>query len=115
MTARTGALLKQIKPIGNATLNYTIADIAAVVAPTLVIMGDRDGLVRLEEGVEMFCHLPNAEFTVIPNAEHGDFIFSPAKIALLQPILLDFLRRNRRWSLREILLSLVKSFPLRSL
>ena len=86
-------LLRQIKPMWNATLNYTPNDFAAVVAPTLVLLGDRDGFVCIEEGVEMYRLLPNAEFAVIPGADHAEFIFSLAKVALVQPILLDFLRR----------------------
>ncbi len=87
-------LLHQIKPMWNATLNYTAADFARVVAPTLVLLGDRDGFVRVEEGVEMYRLLPNAEFAVVPAAEHTDFIFTPAKVALVQPLIMDFLRRH---------------------
>ncbi len=88
------ALLKQIKPMWNATLNYTPDDFARVVAPTLVLLGDRDGFVPVEEGVAMYRLLPNAEFAVVPGAEHGDFISSPTKITLLQPLILDFLLRH---------------------
>ncbi|HEX8598138.1 MAG TPA: alpha/beta hydrolase [Chloroflexia bacterium] len=87
-------LLKQIKPMWNATLNYTPDDFARVVAPTLVLLGDRDGFVPVEDGVAMYRLLPNAEFAVIPGSEHGDFIFSSAKVALLQPLILDFLERH---------------------
>lgn len=88
------ALLRQIKPMWNATLNYTPEDFARVIAPTLVLMGDRDGFVPIEEGVAMYRRLPQAELTVIPNAAHEDFFTAPATVALLQPILLDFLRRH---------------------
>jgi pimeloyl-ACP methyl ester carboxylesterase len=87
-------LLKQIKPLWNATLNYSSEDFARVVAPTLVILGDRDGLVSVEEATQMYRLLPNAELAVLPGAEHTDFIFSPAKVALFQPLLLDFLLRH---------------------
>jgi pimeloyl-ACP methyl ester carboxylesterase len=87
-------LLRQIKPMWNARLNYTPADFAVVVAPTLVLLGDRDGFVTVEEGLKLFRLLPRAEFAVVPGSEHPDFIFSPPKIALIQPILLDFLRRS---------------------
>jgi len=87
-------LLRNIKPMWNAMLNYTRDDFAKVVAPTLVLLGDRDGFVPVEEGVEMYRRLPNAEFAVIPSADHSDFIFSPAKVALVQPLILDFLLRH---------------------
>jgi len=87
-------LLQQIKPMWNASLNYTADDFARVVASTLVLLGDRDGLVPLEEGVALYRRLPHAEFAVVPGAEHTDFISSPATVALVQALILDFLRRH---------------------
>ena len=51
-------LLKQIKPLWNATLNYTPHDFARVVAPTLLLIGDRDGFVPVEDAVAMYRLLP---------------------------------------------------------
>ncbi|HEX6288382.1 MAG TPA: alpha/beta hydrolase [Herpetosiphonaceae bacterium] len=87
-------LLKNIKPMWNASLNYTQDDFARVVAPTMVLLGDRDGFVPVEAGVEMYRLLPNAELAVVPGAEHADFIFSPENIAIVQPLILDFLLRH---------------------
>jgi pimeloyl-ACP methyl ester carboxylesterase len=87
-------LVNQVKPMWNATLGYTAEDFARVVAPTLVMLGDRDGLVPVEDAFKMFELLPNAELAIIPNAEHIDFFLSPPKIALLQPIIVDFLARH---------------------
>ena len=87
-------LLRQIKPMWNAQLNYTQDDFARVVAPTLVLLGDRDDFVPVEEGAAMYRLLPNAEFAVVPGANHTDFIFSPAKVTLLQPLILDFFLRH---------------------
>ncbi len=87
-------LLKQIKPMWNAQLNYTPDDFARVVAPTLVLVGDRDEFVPVEDAVGMYRLLPNAEFAVVPGADHTDFIFSPAKVTPLQPLILDFLLRH---------------------
>jgi pimeloyl-ACP methyl ester carboxylesterase len=91
---RWKTLLKQVKPLWNATLNYTPDDFARVAAPTLVLLGDRDGFVPVEEALSMYRLLPNAELAVLPASEHSDFIFSPAKVALLQPLILDFLQRH---------------------
>jgi pimeloyl-ACP methyl ester carboxylesterase len=87
-------LLQQIKPMWNATLNYSADDFARVTAPTLVLLGDRDSFVSVEEGVAMYRLLPHAECAVVPGAEHTDFIDSPATVALVQPLILDFLRRH---------------------
>lgn len=87
-------LLTQIKPMWNASLNYTSEDFAQIVAPTLVLLGDRDGFVLVEEGVEMYRRLHNAELAVLPGSEHTDLIFSPANVVIVQPLILDFLLRH---------------------
>jgi pimeloyl-ACP methyl ester carboxylesterase len=92
-------LLKQIKPMWNAQLNYTSAGFARVVAPTLVLVGDRDEFVPVEDAVGMYRLLPDAELAVVPAADHTDFIFSLAKITLLQPLVLDFLVRHSNSSM----------------
>jgi pimeloyl-ACP methyl ester carboxylesterase len=76
-------LMRNIKPMWNAALNYTPQDFARITAPTLVFMGDRDGFVRVE-----------AEFAVIPGSEHTDFVDPTPKVALALPIILDFLLRH---------------------
>ena len=86
--------LHNIKPMWNALLNYTADDFAKVIAPTLVLLGDRDGFVPVEEGLQMYRRLSNAEFAVVPAADHSDFLFSPSKVALAQPLILDFLLRH---------------------
>ncbi|HYP40770.1 MAG TPA: alpha/beta hydrolase [Chloroflexia bacterium] len=87
-------LLQQIKPMWNSRLNYTPDDFARIVAPTLVLLGDRDDFVPVEDAVEMYRLLPNAELAVVPGANHTDFIFSRAKIIIIQPLILDFLLRH---------------------
>lgn len=84
--------LHQIKPMWATPLNYTPADFARVVAPTLVLLGDRDDLVPVEEAAEMYRLLPNAELAVVPGADHGAFL--SAKAAPIQTLMLDFLLRH---------------------
>jgi pimeloyl-ACP methyl ester carboxylesterase len=88
------ALLKNIKPMWNAQLNYSAEDFARVTVPTLVVIGDRDDFVRVEEGVDMYRGLLNAELAVVPGADHPSLIYSREKVALAQPIVLDFLLRH---------------------
>ena len=73
-------------------LNYTAEDFAQVAAPTLVLVGDRDELVPVEEAAEMYRLLPKAGLAVVPGAVHGSF-FSE-KVALFQSFMLDFLLRH---------------------
>jgi len=85
-------LLVRIKPMWTTPLNYTPDDFAQVVAPTLVLLGDHDELVPVEEAAEMYRLLPRGELAVVPGADHGAF-FS-AKVAPFQSLMLDFLVRH---------------------
>lgn len=86
-------LLVHIKRMWTTRLNYTPNDFARVVAPTLVVLGDRDELVPIEEATEMYRLLPKAELAVVPGAEHGAFFSS--KVGPFQSLMLDFLLRHR--------------------
>jgi pimeloyl-ACP methyl ester carboxylesterase len=63
-----------------------------VLAPILVLLGDRDELVSIEEAVEMVRLLPRAELAVVPGADHGAFFST--KVATFQSLMLDFLSRH---------------------
>lgn len=45
-------------------------ELARIDAPTLVIAGDRDPIVPVEEAVEMYQAIPQAALWIIPNASH---------------------------------------------
>lgn len=85
-------LLVHLKRMWTTPLNYTPDDFARVIAPTLVLIGDRDELVPVEEAAEMYRLLPRAELAVVPGADHGAF-FS-AKVTPFQALILDFLMRH---------------------
>ena len=85
-------LLVRLKPMWLTPLNYTPEDFARVVAPTLVLLGDRDELVPVEEAAKMYDLLPTAELAVVPGAEHGAFF--AARVDAFQSLMLDFLSRH---------------------
>jgi pimeloyl-ACP methyl ester carboxylesterase len=85
-------LLAHLKPAWTNPLNYTQDDFAKVVAPALVLVGDRDELIPTEEAAEMYRLLPAAELAIVPGADHGAF-FSE-KVTLFQSLMLDFLFRQ---------------------
>jgi pimeloyl-ACP methyl ester carboxylesterase len=85
-------LLARLKPMWTTPLTYTAADFAAVVAPTLLLVGDRDELVPVEDAAEMYRQFRSAELAVIPDADRGAF-FS-AKVTTFGSLILDFLRRT---------------------
>lgn len=85
-------LLTQLKPMWTTPLNYTPEDFTRVVAPTLVLVGDRDELVPSEEALEMYLLLPTAELAIVPGADHGAFFSGRA--AAFRSLMLEFLLRH---------------------
>jgi len=67
---------------------YTVEDLRAVTAPTLIIVGDRDEFCSVEEGVRAYRALPEGEFAVLPGTGH---IITPPLVERM----VDFLGR---WS-----------------
>jgi pimeloyl-ACP methyl ester carboxylesterase len=82
-------LLKQISIMWWTPLNYTAEDFHKITEPTLILVGDRDGLIELKQAVDMYQLIPNAELVVLPNATH----FS-ALSEVSMNIVLDFLMRH---------------------
>ena len=82
-------LLKQISSMWWTPLNYTADDFRKIREPALILIGDRDGLIELEQAVDMYHLIPNAELVVLPNTTH----FS-ALNELSINIVLDFLMRH---------------------
>jgi pimeloyl-ACP methyl ester carboxylesterase len=64
-------LLKQITPLWLTPLDYSLADLRKITAPALILVGDRDEGVPVEQAVEMYRTIPNAELAVLPHADHG--------------------------------------------
>jgi pimeloyl-ACP methyl ester carboxylesterase len=66
----------------------TAADLAAVRAPTLVLIGD-DELIELSHSVELYESLPEAQLAVVPGASHGVPMEKPVFVANLIEEFLD--------------------------
>jgi pimeloyl-ACP methyl ester carboxylesterase len=69
----------------------TQAQVAGIETPALVIQGDRDEVVPVDQGVTMYRWLPNAELAILPGADHMRPIFDPATLAR---VVSDFLERR---------------------
>jgi pimeloyl-ACP methyl ester carboxylesterase len=65
---------------------YTMSDLRAVTAPTLILVGDRDEFCSVEEGVRAYRALPQGELAVVPNTGH---IITPPLVELM----VEFLER----------------------
>jgi pimeloyl-ACP methyl ester carboxylesterase len=71
--------------------NISVEELARISVPTLVLVGDDDGLVSIEHTVALFRAIPQAELAVIPGASHAVLEEKPE---LLNHIVLDFLQTS---------------------
>jgi pimeloyl-ACP methyl ester carboxylesterase len=60
--------------------------------PTLLLVGDRDEFVPVEDTLAMYRLIPEAELAVVAGASHGFFLTRPAAFTT---VVLDFLMRQR--------------------
>jgi pimeloyl-ACP methyl ester carboxylesterase len=72
-------------------LNYSAEDFCKILASTLILMGDRDFLIPLEQAFDMYRQIPNAELAVSPNTSHG---FPMSHTERFNSLVLDFLQRH---------------------
>jgi len=68
--------------------NFRPQDLAAIQAPTLLVNGDRDEIIPLEQTLGMYRALPNAQLAILPGVGHGVPSRRPTWFNLLA---LDFL------------------------
>jgi len=66
---------------------YTMSDLRAITAPTLILVGDRDEVCSVEEGVRAYRTLTQGELAVVPNTGH--IITAP-----LVGVMVEFLERR---------------------
>jgi pimeloyl-ACP methyl ester carboxylesterase len=85
-------LLTQISTMWFTPLNYTAEDFQKIKIPTLILIGDRDPVVPVEEVVEMYRSIAGAELALLPQSDHSLPI---ARVELFQTIVLDFLTRYK--------------------
>jgi pimeloyl-ACP methyl ester carboxylesterase len=64
--------------------------VSKIADPTLVLQGDRDEVIPIEEAVRIYRLIPNAELAVIPGADHMACTTQPERVA---GIVLDYVER----------------------
>jgi pimeloyl-ACP methyl ester carboxylesterase len=82
-------LLKQYSVLWWTPLNYTAEDFHKIVEPTHILQNDRDEFVELEQAIEMYRLIPNAELSILPNSKH-----SSPNMKLLPNTVIDFFLRH---------------------
>jgi pimeloyl-ACP methyl ester carboxylesterase len=83
-------LLKQISLMFWTPLDYSAADFQKITDPALILMGDRDGTIEVEQAVEMYRLIPHAELAILPNTSHMTALQSK----YFSEVVLDFLLRQ---------------------
>jgi pimeloyl-ACP methyl ester carboxylesterase len=68
-------------------LDYTAEDFQKITEPALILMGDRDGMIPVEQAFEMYQLISSAELAILPNATHMTILGAE----LFMSIVLDFL------------------------
>jgi pimeloyl-ACP methyl ester carboxylesterase len=86
-------MLRQLSIMWWTPLDYTAEDFQKITDPMLILLGDRDGTIELQQAVDMYRLIPNAELAILPNATHVSAIYS-ARSELTMKIVLDFLLRH---------------------
>lgn len=82
-------LLRQLSTLWWTPLNYTAEDFHKISVPTLILMGDRDETVPVEQAVEMYHLIQSAELAILPKATHESTINE-----LSMNIVFEFLLRH---------------------
>lgn len=80
-------LVAKVKQMGLDFKGFGRADLQKIKAPTLIALGDRDG-VRPEHAVEMFRSIPNAQLAIFPGGDHFMIFQTPER--LLPPVVAFF-------------------------
>ncbi|MEJ7838710.1 MAG: alpha/beta hydrolase [Thermomicrobiales bacterium] len=69
----------------------TVSDMARIRVPTMVLVGDREEFIPVEEAVRFYQALPQAELAILPGSDHMRAVFEPDCVI---PILIDFIERH---------------------
>ena len=62
-------------------------DLKQITVPTLIVWGDRDQFLPVEDAVELYRLIPNAQLAVVPNADH---FVARTKVVLFAELVKEF-------------------------
>ena len=74
-------LIRQAWPMWSQPMNYTFDDFRRVLAPMLIMVGDRDEFCSVEEALTVYRLLSHGELAILPNMDHA-FDALAAQLAL---------------------------------
>jgi pimeloyl-ACP methyl ester carboxylesterase len=85
-------LLQTFSRLYFTPLDLTPEDLAAITIPSLIVLGDRDQFIPVEEALAMYRMMPDAELAILPAVGHG--ANTAAQRRILSHIELNFLERH---------------------
>ena len=85
------SLLRQISEAWMTPLDYTLEDYAAISTPALIVIGDRDPMIPVEEALSLHRFIRGSELLVAPGGNHSLPLLRPD---LFSSLVLDFLLRH---------------------
>ena len=91
--SRWPALVTKIKNLGREFKGYSTADVKAIKAQVLIMLGDPDGT-RPEHAVEMYRQIAKSQLTIFPGEAHFIIFSNPDKVL---SVLMPFLEGPTRW------------------
>ena len=84
-------LIDQVLGMAYTNLNYEPGDFNRISDPTLIMLGDRDGIMELAQAVDLPPLIPGAELAIVPNTTHMSALENPVFMATA----IEFLMRHR--------------------
>ncbi len=85
-------LLQNISKMWLDSEEFPKKRIEQISEPTLILAGDSDAAISIDECVKMYKLIPNAELAIIPKADHNVYETKPD---LFNSIVLEFLMRHK--------------------
>jgi pimeloyl-ACP methyl ester carboxylesterase len=71
-------LMRLLRPMWHSQPNYSDAQLASIAAPTLVLAGEHDELIRQDHLRHLASVIPHATLVLVPNASHFALFQQPA-------------------------------------
>jgi pimeloyl-ACP methyl ester carboxylesterase len=84
-------IVKQSATMWLTYAGLTREQVERITEPALVVVGDRDEHIPVEEAVRLYRWLPQAELAILPGASHMRPLFEPASLGR---VVTDFLQRH---------------------
>lgn len=74
--AQVQVLIEALRSVADQddAMNFSSDDLARITAPTLIVIGDRDGFAPVEVGLELLRGLPRAGLWVVPGQGHSPLL-----------------------------------------